>query len=374
MDLGKGMGPVANPRKKSVLAFPMATLIICPACGTRYETQAVFPPEGRKVRCSKCAHVWQATPVTVAAEPAPKPKPAPAAKPAATPKTAPPPPSPLAAQPSAPPVNTAMRGFAGIAQPAPKAPPSPPPDDDVAAQIARINQDAMAPAPAPEKGGGIFARLGRSRAAPASAGMADASMTDASMDEASTGNDAAMPDAVMGDASFDAGMSDAELGIDPALAAQAFPDEHPSTRKPSIVTIGWLVLALIVAGVIGTLAFAPSAVMSVLPGAARLYALFGAPVSAKGLDFEGVRYGWTNEGGQNVLEVQGDVVNNTSNPVDVPTVVIALQDESGDEISQWTTEVGEEELAAGEHAPFLRQIPSPPSNVRSVKVRFAKAE
>ena len=31
------------------------------------------------------------------------------------------------------------------------------------------------------------------------------------------------------------------------------------------------------------------------------------------------------------------------------------------------------ELAAGEHAAFLRQIPSPPSNVRSVMVRFAKA-
>jgi hypothetical protein len=58
----------------------------------------------------------------------------------------------------------------------------------------------------------------------------------------------------------------------------------------------------------------------------------------------------------------------------VPTVIIALRDESGEEISEWTTEVGEDELAGGEHAPFLRQIPSPPSNVRSVKVRFAKAE
>jgi hypothetical protein len=284
-----------------------------------------------------------------------------------------------------------MRGFAGIAQPAPQAapmapPPPPPLEEDLAAQVARMNEEAMAEAaaaPAPEKRGGIFARLGRSRAAapaaaPVAAGMEDAAMTDASMGEASMGN-GAMPGAGMGDAMFDAGMGDAsmgdaEIGIDPALAAEAFPDEHPSTRKPSIVTIGWLVLALVVAGVIGTFVLAPSAVLSVLPGASRLYALFGAPVSAQGLAFEGVRYGWTSEGGQNVLEVQGDVVNNTSSPVDVPTVVIALQDEKGEEISEWTTEIGEEELAAGEHAPFLRQIPSPPSNVRSVKVRFAKAE
>jgi hypothetical protein len=133
-------------------------------------------------------------------------------------------------------------------------------------------------------------------------------------------------------------------------------------------------LALIVAGIIGTLTLAPSPVMSVLPGAARLYALFGMPVGARGLAFQDVRYGWSNEGGQNVLEVQGDVVNLTSAPLAVPTVVIALTDEKGEEISEWTTEVGAEELQAGQHAPFLRQIPSPPSNVRSVRVRFAKAE
>ncbi len=120
-----------------------------------------------------------------------------------------------------------------------------------------------------------------------------------------------MADASMGDASMDA-----DLGFDPALAAQALPGEQPPgpRRIPSIVTIGWLVLALVVASVIGTLVLAPSAVMSVLPGAARLYALFGAPVGAHGLAFEGVRYGWTSEGGQTVLEVQGDVVNLTAAP------------------------------------------------------------
>ena len=194
-------------------------------------------------------------------------------------------------------------------------------------------------------------------------GLADAGMMDASMGDG-------LADVGMGDA----GLTDADLGIDPALAAQALPEERGQSRGRSVVTLGWLVLALIVAGVIGTLALAPSTVMSVLPGAARLYALFGVPVGSHGLTFEGVRYGWTNDGGQTVLEVQGDVVNLTSSPVDVPTVIIALRDESGSEISEWTTEIGEEQLQGGERAPFLRQIPSPPSNVRSVAVRFAKAK
>jgi hypothetical protein len=288
----------------------------------------------------------------------------------------------------------AMRGFAGIAQPAPQPAPSvappPPPIPDVMAEVARINAEAMGePEPAqPEKRGGIFGRLSRK---PAPASPALDTKPDAAASGSSTGN-GAMPvgglgdtsifgtglGASMGDASMDvsmdAGAGDAEMGIDPALAAQAFPEEHRSTRRLSPVVLGWLALLLVVAAIIATLVLAPSAVVSTLPGATRLYALFGIDTGAQSLAFEGVRYGWASEGGQTVLEVQGDVVNTSSAPVNVPTVVIALRDESGAEISQWTTEVGEEQLAAGEHAPFLRQIPAPPSNVRSVKVGFAKAE
>ncbi|MGA9443345.1 MAG: zinc-ribbon domain-containing protein, partial [Methyloceanibacter sp.] len=67
----------------------MATLIICPACGTRYQIKAAFPPEGRKVRCAKCSHVWQAQPADQDAAPPPAAATPPAAAPAAT--AAPPP-------------------------------------------------------------------------------------------------------------------------------------------------------------------------------------------------------------------------------------------------------------------------------------------
>jgi predicted Zn finger-like uncharacterized protein len=365
----------------------MATLIICPACGTRYETKAVFPPEGRKVRCSKCAHVWQAHPV---AAPAPAMKPPPPPQPSVAPRAAPPPsPPPPSAQPAAP-VNAAMRGFAGIpGAPAPQSEPGltqAAVEAELAAQVARLNAEAMAgpppPMPEPEtekSGGGIFARLARKVVPAASAPASDAGMDEVPMPNGGMGatgmTDASMGDATMGDATMsDVSMGDADMGIDPALAAQAFGEEKPERKRLSPVMIGWLALALMVAAVIGTFALAPSAVMSVLPGASRLYAMFGMPVGSQGLAFQGVRYGWTSEGGQTVLEVQGDVVNLTSATLDVPTVVIALRDEKGEEISAWTTEIGEEELGAGEHAPFLRQIPSPPSNVRSVKVHFAKAE
>jgi len=197
--------------------------------------------------------------------------------------------------------------------------------------------------------------------------MGDASMDDASMDEGP------MADAGMSEG-LEASMGDASIGFDAGAAEQVLPSEKPPRKKPPIVAVGWLVLALFVASVIGTLALAPSTVMSTLPGAGRLYALFGVPVGARGLTFEGVRYGWTSNGGQSVLEIQGDVVNLTSGTLAVPAVMIALRDANGEEISAWTTEIGAEQLAGGERAPFLRQIPSPPNNVSDVKVHFVKAE
>src|SRR3954447_9263590 len=95
----------------------MATLIICPVCHTRYEIAAVIPPEGRKVRCSKCGHVWQAMAVVGAAKPAPVsvPRPATGAGPRppapAEPRAAPAAPEPAPAAPDA-----AMGAATGFAQ------------------------------------------------------------------------------------------------------------------------------------------------------------------------------------------------------------------------------------------------------------------
>jgi predicted Zn finger-like uncharacterized protein len=371
----------------------MATLIICPACETRYETAAVFPPEGRKVRCSKCGHVWQAKAVAQPEAPAtglkvvskapapPKPLPspgaktAPVAKAASAAKTAP----AAAAKPKPKPkpaaVTGAMPGFGGMAT-APKAEPSLAEraaaasaaamqpdadfsaDEDLAAQVERMNTEAAMAAEGvlPDEkpsGGGIFARLrGKKPPAPAKAPVAP---EEPALPEEPT-DFSGVPE------------SEAELA---ALAAGEVPE--PVEGRSRAVAVGWLALVLFVALILGTLIFAKSTVLSVLPGAERLYGMFGGGAVASGLTFSDVRYGWSNEGGQSVLEIQGDVVNSSASPVAVPQVVIALRDDKDNEISEWTTKPGSDELAPGEHASFVRQIPSPPGNVRSVKVRFAKA-
>ncbi len=369
----------------------MATFIICPACETRYETAAVFPPEGRKVRCSKCGHVWQAKGI-VQPEPAatglkvisktpapakPLPPPAAAAKPAEKPKPKPKPAT----------VSTVLRGFGGAAA-APKVEPSLAEraaaasaaaaaaavkpdadfsaDEDLAAQVERMNTEAAMAAEGvlPDEkpsGGGIFARLRAKKTPPPAPAQAPVLPEEPTLpDEPAFAHEPTL-----------GGVPPSE----PELAALASGEAPPAVEGSSrVVAIGWLALILCIGLIVGTLVFAKGTVLSVLPGAQRLYGMFGGGSVASGLTFTDVRYGWSNEGGQTVLEIQGDVVNSSSSPAAVPQVVIALRDDKDNEISEWTTEPGADELAPGEHASFLRQIPSPPSNVRSVKVRFAKAD
>src|SRR5262245_57476664 len=216
---GRRMGPGAKSEKKGHFGFQMATLLICPACGTRYEIKAVLPPEGRKVRCSKCAHVWQAFPVQ-APPIAPAPQPAPTFRPAAAPMPQPapqPPPRPASA-------NSGMGAFPGMAPSQPAPPIFPPPqasEDDLAAQLARINAEAMAEAeaePPPEKRGGIFSRLTRKKepVPPAPPAPTPAAMTDIFAPSPGLGNDASMDELTAFGAGMapglDAAMGDAAMG------------------------------------------------------------------------------------------------------------------------------------------------------------------
>jgi len=48
---------------KSLASFLGDMILTCPECQTRYRADAAqFPAEGRKVRCARCAHIWQQSP------------------------------------------------------------------------------------------------------------------------------------------------------------------------------------------------------------------------------------------------------------------------------------------------------------------------
>lgn len=105
-------------------------ILTCPECATRYQADAAkFPPQGRDVRCAKCAHVWRQLPPEPEvepqeAEPVSAPKPAPDPEPAPRPQSyaqsfAQPPVKPMEPMarraPSAPKTPRAWPRLAGLA-------------------------------------------------------------------------------------------------------------------------------------------------------------------------------------------------------------------------------------------------------------------
>lgn len=333
------------------------TVIICPACKTRFETAAVIPPTGRKVRCSKCGNVWQAMAViepakpTVVSAPTPppvQPRPAPAApmpprrapepRPAAAPRPAPPEPRPGSTG-----LGNAMGRFPSQQGPAPKPTNGVHPNDR--------------PPPPPKPAGPLFSTDDemqpdvRGDGAGLTAGMGANSRAGAEAEDLGSYNAGAL------------------VNPDAGLATNVPIAEGRKRKLPPAVAIGWGVLALVLIMLAAFVALSPKTVVSVLPGAAKLYAMMGKPVNV-GLKIENVRSAWNDAGGQRVLQVDGDIVNPTASEVSVPTVVVALQDKSGKELTQATANVLS--LAAGAKTSFTLQIPGAPENVSSLKVRFAK--
>lgn len=138
------------------------------------------------------------------------------------------------------------------------------------------------------------------------------------------------------------------------------------------VAIGWGVLALLLIILAALIAMAPKTVVSLLPGAARLYSMVGVKVNPLGLTIENVRSTWSDAGPERVLQVDGDIINLTAGQITVPAVVVSLKDASGKELSQVTANVPA--LGASAKSPFTVQVPSPPESVRNLQVRFAKAK
>ena len=331
------------------------TVIICPACNTRFETAAVIPPTGRKVRCSKCGNVWQAMAVIEPAKPAVVSAPTP---PPVQPRPAPMPPR-RAQEP---------RPEAAPRQPSPEPRPG---STGLGNAMGRFpSQQGLAPKPT----NGLRPI---DRPPPPAKPAGPLFSTDDEMQPDMRGDGSELT-AGMG-ANSRAGAQAEDLGgynagalvnPDAGLATNVPIAEGRKRKLPPAVAIGWGVLALLLIMLAALISLAPKTVVSLLPGSARLYAMTGRPVSSLGLKIDNVRSAWSDTGGQRVLQVDGVIINQSSGEVSVPPVEIALQDKSGKQLSQVTTRVLP--LGAGAKSPFRVEIPGAPETVSSLKVRFAK--
>jgi len=293
-------------------------IISCPSCGASFNIKPeVLGPNGRSVKCSKCANRWHAT-VDGAAQQESEPAPAPAA--------------PVAAEDAAAaafPFDEAPQAEAADApSESPAAAPATP-DENAAAPAA---DDTPAESPPPP---GLQEALGLA---------------------ASAGADDSAPEPAR-----------------PARRKAAAPARKPRKSKAKILSL--FVLLLLVCGAAGVAVFMKREIMMWLPATQRLYAMVGMAPEALGHGLQIVEPKPKKEidGNDEILVVEGEIRNVAQTPVEVPLMRGALLDKNGKELHIWTFTAAKSRIGPGELAQYRTEFRNPPADAQSLDITFTRA-
>jgi predicted Zn finger-like uncharacterized protein len=111
-------------------------------------------------------------------------------------------------------------------------------------------------------------------------------------------------------------------------------------------------------------------VVRLLPQTAAFYATVGLDVNLRGLLFKDVKVSTETVEGKPVLVIEGAIIGETRKTVDLPRLRFSVRDAKGTEIYAWNTVLEQTALKPGERASFKSRLASPPSEARSIDIRF----
>jgi predicted Zn finger-like uncharacterized protein len=111
-------------------------------------------------------------------------------------------------------------------------------------------------------------------------------------------------------------------------------------------------------------------VVRLLPQTAAFYKLAGLDVNLRGLLFKDVKVTTETIEGKQVLVIEGAIVGESKKTVDLPRLRFSVRDAQGAEIYAWNTVLEQTRLKPGDRAFFKSRLASPPSEGRSIDVRF----
>jgi hypothetical protein len=111
-------------------------------------------------------------------------------------------------------------------------------------------------------------------------------------------------------------------------------------------------------------------VVRLLPQTAAFYKLVGLDVNLRGLVFKDVKVTTETVEGKPVLVIEGVIVGQARQPVELPRLRFSVRDAQGAEIYAWNAVLEQPVLKPGEKAWFKSRLASPPPEGRNIDVRF----
>ena len=111
-------------------------------------------------------------------------------------------------------------------------------------------------------------------------------------------------------------------------------------------------------------------VVRLLPQTASFYKLVGLDVNLRGLVFKDVKVTTETVEGKPVLVIEGVIVGDTRKTVELPRLRFSVRDAQGAEIYAWNTVLEQTVLQPGNHASFKSRLASPPTEGKSIDIRF----
>lgn len=270
-------------------------IIACPSCSARYIVDPTkIGPDGRTVKCAKCAHAW--------AQPAPTPE-----------------------------------EMAEAVAPAQMAEPSAP--------------EAAAPQPSEEElADTLRERIGREPFAPDDSD-ADDDIGDnfrADLDDAFSRNSQSEPRPLRGGSSSNL----------PAIA------KAPS-RWPA--RLAWIGLIVAIVGVFSSAIFFQDTVTKSWPASKRVYDMIGSTDAKieKKLGVRSVQYSYPTS---TIFKIDGELVNLSQAPQDVPNLRVLFLDAGGKVVKRWTFPPRERRLLPDEVIKFSTIVQNPPADAKRIDV------
>ena len=111
-------------------------------------------------------------------------------------------------------------------------------------------------------------------------------------------------------------------------------------------------------------------IVRLLPQTATFYKMVGLEVNLRGLAFKDIKVSNETVDGKPVLVIEGTIVGQTKNPVELPRLRFSVRDAQGTEIYAWNAVLEQPVLKPGDRAYFKSRLASPPPEGRNIDVRF----